>query len=337
MAAGAALLLARLVLIASAGMTPSVTCTLDSCRESGGRPLQLIHGQQHQEPLPADLDQLLQQPPLQHLQAGGLGVSGQQAAAAGASSNTGKASPSSYCAPLGLGPGLACLDTATGKWNKVRWFSEWAYKMETLKTVHDALKHGKLVRIADALTPQAAEALYQEIWNSNGSPGWKVDIQNRQDIQFHRHVFSCQAGGEPACPPLLHAFHTFLESEKDFWGKLVRSNISSWRKTAHATWYKGNDFLSPHSDYTHQRDLAFNLALSKNWNQSWGGAFWWLKDSAQEYPASFNTLFLFLPSTQSTHMVSTVSKEGDTHRRFSINGWFVGHDAPFGLLGDAAS
>jgi len=272
---------------------------------------------------------------------GGDGVTvqsaqGQQAStAAGMSAVSVVSAPASRCTPWGPGPGLACLNVATGQWEKVRWFSSWAYDADWLKKIHDSLKHGKLVRIQDALTTQAAEAIYQEIWDSHGSPGWQLDIKYAPDIQFHRQIFNCQAGGEPACPPILHAFHTFLENEKDYWGRLVRSNISFWQKTAWVTRYQYGDYLSPHSDYTHQRDLAFNLALSKNWTQSWGGSFWWLKENAQEYASGFNTLFLFLPTGLTNHMVSTVSKEGDSHRRFSINGWFVGNEDSFGMLGDA--
>jgi len=258
------------------------------------------------------------------------GAAGHQPTTEAAGSSVSTVSGLGRCQPFGPGPGLACLNPASGEWEKVRWFGPWAYDPDSLRTIGEGLRAGKLVHIQNALSEHAAEALHRELWSITD---WSVEVKASPEIQFKRHTYLGQ-GPPSSRPPVLDAFHTYLHNEKDFWGRLARFNMSFWQKTAFGTWFRQGDFLSPHTDDTHKRDLAFNLAMTKEWDVSWGGAFWWLKDTNIEHSPKFNNLYIFVPTSFTQHMVSTVLKEGDTHRRLSINGWFVGSEFQVGTLSD---
>jgi Rps23 Pro-64 3,4-dihydroxylase Tpa1-like proline 4-hydroxylase len=60
--------------------------------------------------------------------------------------------------------------------------------------------------------------------------------------------------------------------------------------------------------------------LTRDWNPSWGGDFYWIPSRAS-LPPSFNTLLLFVVTNQSDHFVTTVSPYA-SGQRLAINGWW---------------
>jgi hypothetical protein len=89
--------------------------------------------------------------------------------------------------------------------------------------------------------------------------------------------------------------------------------------------YKPADYASPHTDFMQMRSTAFLWNLSKDWDPSWGGAFYWSPAGNMEdgfhYPA-FNTLLLFLPTPSSVHMVTPVTKNAKG-KRLVLGGTFM--------------
>uniref|UniRef100_A0A7S4SRL5 Prolyl 3,4-dihydroxylase TPA1/OFD1 N-terminal domain-containing protein n=1 Tax=Alexandrium monilatum TaxID=311494 RepID=A0A7S4SRL5_9DINO len=173
-------------------------------------------------------------------------------------------------------------------------------------------------------------------WRSRcmGSSGrwdkWQRLLHQSKGVQYSRHALMCGSGGvEPSCPPMLGAFHEVLAGDLGFWSQFSDSDLVAWSverpgtASVHATWYRSGDFGSPHNDLeTGQRALAFVLYLTKDWNASFGGSFFHLQASPEEYEPGFNVLHLFRPSVWLPHMISTVLHEGDDRRRLAVSGWF---------------
>ena len=81
-----------------------------------------------------------------------------------------------------------------------------------------------------------------------------------------------------------------------------------------------------------QRTVAYVWHLSKGWQPEWGGGLYWA-DNAQNqriYPASFNTLVLFLVTPSSSHFVTPVSRHA-AGQRLAFNGWWQSSYLPASL------
>mmetsp|Transcript_55679 Transcript_55679/g.120292 ORF Transcript_55679/g.120292 Transcript_55679/m.120292 type:complete len:303 (-) Transcript_55679:392-1300(-) len=227
--------------------------------------------------------------------------------------------PVGGCRPSGKDNlGLSCLDVAERSWKSKRWFNSWAFDESTLMNMGALVRSGKFVRLENALSEEAAEALHAELWHSTT---WAREVNAEPQIQFARHINICEK--TQSCPPVLDAFQRLLRTDLQFWSQFCRPELNGWNASGSATWYRSGDFLSPHTDQVDQRALAFVLGLTKNWNASWGGSLWWLRERPQEFPPTFNTLYLFLPGDDSQHMVSTAIHDSDLERRLSISGWFM--------------
>eukprot|EP00929_Paragymnodinium_shiwhaense_P081717 TRINITY_DN42841_c0_g1_i1.p1 TRINITY_DN42841_c0_g1~~TRINITY_DN42841_c0_g1_i1.p1 ORF type:complete len:320 (+),score=38.75 TRINITY_DN42841_c0_g1_i1:109-960(+) len=226
------------------------------------------------------------------------------------------------CKPVVETLSLLCQDAATNDWRQVPWLNGWAYNAEFLSQAADLVRSGRLVRITDALSSEAASALHAEVWELK----WTREVKALESIQFARHLANCSEVqrlpyfGE--CSPLLDTFHLFLMRELRFWSQFTKSTLTSWNRTSAATWYKASDFISPHNDDGVQRLLTLTLSLTKDWQPNWGGTFWWIRDRPEHYPPSYNVLYLFQPMHNSHHLVSPVMYGDEDKRRLAISGWF---------------
>eukprot|EP00928_Gymnodinium_smaydae_P021828 TRINITY_DN18545_c0_g1_i1.p1 TRINITY_DN18545_c0_g1~~TRINITY_DN18545_c0_g1_i1.p1 ORF type:complete len:347 (+),score=53.57 TRINITY_DN18545_c0_g1_i1:62-1042(+) len=246
------------------------------------------------------------------------------------------------CRTLGTSLALHCPDAASGRLVPQPWFAGWAYQAAFVEKAGRLVRAGNLLRLENALSQAAAESLHAELWSAGG---WLRQVRRDPAMQFSRHVLRCDGAiddgsqsrgaslaAEGGCPPLLQAFHRALREDLQFWSQFAGRPLASWSTvpdhevSVAATWYRPGDFLSPHNDGQDGRALSFILCLTKNWNESWGGSFWWLRGAPVEYKPAFNSLYLFLPTEDSQHMVSSVVSEpeaGDDLRRLTVSGWFT--------------
>ena len=88
------------------------------------------------------------------------------------------------------------------------------------------------------------------------------------------------------------------------------------------------DFSMPHSDYAQERSVSYVWHLSRDWNPSWGGAFYWMGERENHHAyvhASYNTLVLFSVTRLSQHMVTMVTSRAPEpqYKRLAWNGWWL--------------
>ena len=188
----------------------------------------------------------------------------------------------------------------------------------------DVMRHqldiGSVVVIPNAFDIDFAEALHEELLNTKFSL-YRASVADGFSYNHH-NVYS--KGNYSAFLNQTQRIFTSRET-KDFMSTLT--SLDCLGTTAAApSYYAPGDYSNPHSDHESQRSLSFVWHLTKeNWRPEWGGALYWCKGHPNHsyLHASFNTLILFKPTTQSQHFVTRVSHNvtGDA-KRLAYNGWY---------------
>jgi hypothetical protein len=89
-----------------------------------------------------------------------------------------------------------------------------------------------------------------------------------------------------------------------------------------ASAYLPGDHAMPHNDRNFARTVSMVWYLTREWVPEWGGNFFWCYTNQYILP-QFNTLALFITSSQkSWHMVSPVTPEAQG-RRLAVSAWFT--------------
>lgn len=97
-------------------------------------------------------------------------------------------------------------------------------------------------------------------------------------------------------------------SSKQFLSTLSGRNCMSPTLSMTPTQYEFGDYSAPHTDFGGSNSLEFEWTLTKKWQRSYGGSFYW-GGMGEVFMPSFNTLILFLPSMISTHYIFPVEKK----------------------------
>jgi hypothetical protein len=188
--------------------------------------------------------------------------------------------------------------------------------------------------IENALLPDFAEQLYQEMMTSNA---WEHSDRNSfsaseqaripDGYSFTREVIPQASKGLPASVKKLF---DYLSSPATLdWITQASGRRCDGFTGACARYYGGNH-LTSHNDFYYQkangnavttRTVTFNYYLTKDWDSAWGGNFVWEKPYNKISP-SFNALVLFLVSHDSVHHVEKVNDLA-TNPRLAITGWFT--------------
>ena len=238
-------------------------------------------------------------------------------------------------------------------WTATSMWSHWAQDPGAVTNITRAIRTGRIVRIDNVLSPAVAEELFAEIsatdahWTEEAEDAERdeADGSTLDGIQYRRHVLdSC---GDPGCPVLEH-FHKGLEaSAQTLWSAIAGVNLATWESSGVAQWFQFGDYLVPHTDLgwhnreniceadppwhngppSGSRGLTLVFHMTKGWPQGAGGGLWWLEGPPLEFRPSFNTLYAFVPSETSIHMVAPAMHDApeevrqNSVKRFSINGW----------------
>lgn len=167
--------------------------------------------------------------------------------------------------------------------------------------IKQKLADGDIPRIKNALPKHLLDFDYKNIeWEK------RIGTNNHGKVWFTRE--ECKSCAEP--------IEEWIMENKLFFNLIVpHRNISRIRLTL--TKYSKGDYLELHNDYG-GRLLSFILHLNKI-PQKCGGDFIWAGGRGiKKAIVSPNTLYMFIPSTQTWHGIEQVH----CNDRYAISGWF---------------
>lgn len=228
------------------------------------------------------------------------------------------------------------------------------------------LQAGEVVILRDAFRREFAEATYLELqgnavpWTLNqaaDSTGYAYQHHNVYDRSLcaWRHagrslpgaLLSLKFHPIPACARgtgsarLNATFDVFDAADSRSWIEALTKRNCAGPVVGSPSYYAPGDHSLPHTDWSDQRTVAYVWHLSKAWQPEFGGALYWAQSphATAFHHASFNTLVLFLVTTESAHFVTTVGAQAKG-KRLAFNGWWQSAWLPSGvddveaLLGD---
>lgn len=186
--------------------------------------------------------------------------------------------------------------------------------------INDQLVKGRLIVIKKAFHDAFAERMF-DCLDQFGD--WKL----YEDYQPHFHYRHHNIYDERLFPPDLERCREVFRSEatRSFIQRLSQRDCSG-ETTFSASLYLPGDHSLPHNDYLARhgqpRQVAFVWHLTKEWQEDWGGEFFWCEKS-RSLPPGFNALLLFNVERSSQHFVTLVSPHA-RGKRLAINGWWHG-------------
>jgi Rps23 Pro-64 3,4-dihydroxylase Tpa1-like proline 4-hydroxylase len=202
--------------------------------------------------------------------------------------------------------------------------------------------------IKNALLPEVAEQLYQELMKTNLWEKSDKSLFTKKEqallpdsYTFTRENINLEDDGLPVTVKSL--FEYLKSNECLQWISEIGGRKCDDFSGACARYYGGNH-LTSHNDYYMKRladnsvttrTVTFNYYLTKDWQSEWGGNFIWEKPYDRIRP-EFNTLVMFFVSNDSFHHVEQVSSQA-TCPRLAITGWFTTNRKPGSKKLDIAS
>jgi Rps23 Pro-64 3,4-dihydroxylase Tpa1-like proline 4-hydroxylase len=156
-------------------------------------------------------------------------------------------------------------------------------------------------------------------------------------VQFSHHNLYIDHALLAEHAPAYHRACVWLQTHGRAWFERATGQRGS--VTISASWYRGHDYSTPHSDLGRSRHIAFiwHLAVPEaftgtegsahEWDERLGGDLVWC-EPYHRFPPTRNALYLFRVHEGSMHFVQTVWKYGASQtipkaKRLAINGWFV--------------
>ena len=202
-------------------------------------------------------------------------------------------------------------------------------------SLREQLRHPYVI-VENALLPDVAEALYEEL---TGFDGWIHQDQQKlprhqvayQQVHAPGYTFSRHylQFGVHKLPPVTRRLHEYLASGPVRQWMMDVSGRRCDDFEGGAAMLNEGGHIADHNDYgivrqadgsTITRALTFNCYLTRNWQAEWGGNFIWKKPYARISPG-FNTLVMFLVGQNSNHCVEAVLPQA-RETRLAITGWF---------------
>ena len=194
------------------------------------------------------------------------------------------------------------------------------------------LRAGEMVVLRNAFVSEFAEATHAAL--SDPSFPWTQNEAYFDDgYSFcHSNVYD-----RSRWPHALNAtFSVFNDEATKQWVEELSGRECAGVPIGSPSNYRPGDYSLPHSDWMGQRTVAYVWHLSKDWRPEWGGGLYWAQNRHNQriYPASFNTLVLFLVTPSSSHFVTPVSRHA-AGQRLAFNGWWQSDYLPRRLDGEA--
>lgn len=191
---------------------------------------------------------------------------------------------------------------------------------KSIDTMRHQLDIGSVVVIPDAFDAEFADAMYAELMNTK----YSLYRDSVEDGFSYNHHNTYSKANYSAFLNQTQRIFTSPET-KEFMSTFTSLDCLGYTSAA-PSYYAPGDYSNPHSDHQHQRSLSFVWHLTKeDWKPEWGGALYWCRGHPNHsyLHASFNTLIIFKPTTQSQHFVTRVSHNVTGNaRRLAYNGWY---------------
>jgi len=192
--------------------------------------------------------------------------------------------------------------------------------VELEQEIRDHLISGELVVIRNALHDTFAERMFACL---DQFSDWRVYEGYEKHFHYHHHNIY----DEKLFPPdLLWCRDIFgSDATKSFIRKFSEMDCAG-NTIFSASLYLPGDHSLPHNDFLkhsdEHRQVAFVWNLTKDWQSTWGGEFFWCRKNRFVSP-TFNTLLLFRVQPSSVHFVTSVSPHAES-KRLAISGWWTG-------------
>jgi hypothetical protein len=185
--------------------------------------------------------------------------------------------------------------------------------------ISEHLANGDLVVIKTATEEAFAQKAYDAL---DQFSDWQVFEGYEKHFHFrHHNIYD-----ENLLPPDLNLCREVFRSAptKDFIQDLSRKDCQG-DTVFTASLYLPGDHSLPHSDFLGHRgayrQVAFVWYLTKDWQENWGGDFFWCRKSRFISP-NYNTLILFTVSPDNMHFVTPVSPYARS-KRMALSGWWT--------------
>ncbi len=187
--------------------------------------------------------------------------------------------------------------------------------------VQQALTEKGIAVLDNALIPEKADALYDELMASNVWHREQIDRENEDGSRFiyKRNRIQFDSGAEP---DTMIELRDYFRSDTCLDWVTLMSGLSCFDVEGSAASMSPGDFLGRHSDDVggFGRVIAYILFLTKDWQKSWGGELVF-EPTNEVIAPSFNKLVMFRVNKDSFHHVNTIS-ENAVAARLNIVGWF---------------
>ncbi len=182
-----------------------------------------------------------------------------------------------------------------------------------------ALKTSRCVILRDAFEKSFADAIHAELQAIDPWP-MSEDLAQKHFSSFHHNIYN-----PLQLPAQTQRARQMFGSEKTkaLIGDASGSNCAGPLQFSASCYFPG-DYSLPHKDALGARSVAFVWHLAKDWDPSWGGAFYWVP-TATYVPASYNTFIVFNVSEKSQHFVTQVNARAQG-KRLALNGWWLSDD-----------
>jgi hypothetical protein len=184
----------------------------------------------------------------------------------------------------------------------------------TVDRVSQLLDEGRAVVIPNAFQTDFAERVWRGI---DSIDHWHLqqDVYPIFHSRNHNVLFERQFP-----PPLLECKRVFgSENAKEWMSRVSRRDCMGPIEFG-ASLYLPGDHNLPHRDAGVARSMAFVWNLTREWQDDWGGGFFWCPSGTTVVPR-FNTLVLFNTSLSSLHFVTLVSPFA-RGKRLAVSGWW---------------
>jgi len=189
-----------------------------------------------------------------------------------------------------------------------------------VKTIGENLRRGRPCIIRDALDPRLAGEVAGAL---EVTEAWQP-YQKDSPFFGYRHHNLYEPSRFPT--PLRECQRIFDHPRSRALAGELSGRDCAGPVQLSASLYMPGDGSQPHDDASSLRTVAFTWHLTRAWQPSWGGHFFWCAPPTAVVP-SFNTLILFVVEQQkSFHFVQTVSAVAQG-RRLAVNGWWTAQQA----------
>lgn len=159
----------------------------------------------------------------------------------------------------------------------------------------------------------------------NALPKYLLDF-DFNNIKWEQRIGKNEYGKEwfsrHECEECADQITDYIHDHLDIFNMLIPLKNAT-RVVLALTKYQKGDYLELHNDYNFgTRVLSFVLHLNRI-NPKCGGDFIWVGERGIKKARPLeNTLYLFIPTSESFHMIETVHCE----ERYAISGWFYSDD-----------